>query len=510
MFFVTVTRYYNASHYHLFRLYVQNYKILFTYRQCFVIFFLMSWVDSHYNQLYLPETSSLKKHIIRAVAAVCLTPLAACTIPSLTEHRPSTSAPAPSELPSTAPSTEPTQTVSPSDIPTSEPPSTETPSTDPSTQVSSEIEQRCAEFAGDVAQTEALRQRVASFLTSQLVKKRQSPGAVVVIGCAEQPIAAVSVGSTRYEEKLPPTLETKYDVSSVSKFFTAMGILMLHEKGMLDIDEPVGKHLPEYAKGTKASVTLRDLLQHQAGIVDGRYSEVLDGSTNPNQIEANLLAWPVKKSQKGAYLYSNVGFSVAGIAASRQLGQPLTEAIEELIFKPLGMKNTTYDPKSDCAPTTSDYDSTTYECTLQDRLGRPLQGNSYHTGVFTTGQDTALFMREVARAFMDKSKVISSELIQAMCTPSSTGYGMGARINGITDATGNKINFGKEMSDQTCGHSGWNGTKISYDPTTGLWTGFLANGTYGSHMESRYDTFSALRRTVNNDTARHHKQSIGK
>lgn len=350
--------------------------------------------------------------------------------------------------------------------------------------------------ANEVA-TSALRQVLVKYLDDKFIKGHQAPGGVIVVGCGEETIASVTFGNKTYEKKNPVTLETKYDVASVTKLFTTMGILMLHEQGVLDIDEPIHTTLPEYAKGLKATITLRQLLQHKAGIIDGKYSQILNGSSEPAQIEENLLDWPVEKDQVNKYNYSNVGFSVAGIAASKQLGRPLTEAIEELIFEPLGMKNTTYTPAQNCAPTTSDYDSTVYNCDLQDRLGRPLQGDSYHTGVFTTGEDIAIFMQEVSKALMNKSPMISREIISTMCTPSSPGYGTGARINDIVTSNGIKTNFGR-LSNEACGHTGWNGTQIAWDPQSGLSIGFLSNGTYDQHMENRYADFSSIRRGANN------------
>ncbi len=368
---------------------------------------------------------------------------------------------------------------------------------DESDETPSKIDEQCARLASSEA-TANLEEVLANYLDKWFTKPRETPGGVVVVGCGDRTITSIAFGNKTYEKQDPVTLETKYDVSSVTKLFTTMGILMLHEKGVLDIDEPVGTTLPEYAKGAKAAITLRQLLQHKAGIIDKRYSEIINSSTDPAQIEENILDQPIAKEQIGRYTYSNVGFSVVGIAASRQLGYPLTEAIEALIFKPLGMNNTTYTPSKNCAPTTSDYDSTVYNCKLQDRLGRPLQGNSYHTGVFTTGEDMALFMKEVSKALADKRSLFSHELVTTMCTPSSLGYGTGARINGIVNSSGIKANFGDKMSDKACGHTGWNGAHIAWDPDSRISVGFLANGTYSKHMENRYEDFSSWRRGINN------------
>lgn len=280
---------------------------------------------------------------------------------------------------------------------------------------------------------------------------------------------------------------------------------MLHEKKLLDIDKLIGEIIPEYAKSDIAKSTIRQLLQHRSGLVDGRYSEVIKDSKDPRQIEKNLFKQPITQKQIGKYNYSNFGFLIAGVAASRQLKRPLNEVIDEEIFKPLYMRDTGYKPKNNCAPTTSDYDMTTYaHCELQDKLVRLLipNGKVSHAGVFTTANNLQLFLAEMNKAFHGKSTIIPQSVVKIMCTDVDPkydpGYGTGMRINDVKNENKIKRNFGDKMSSIACGHTGWNGTHLVWDQSTDLSVAFLSNGTYGKHMETQEEGFAADRRGVNN------------
>lgn len=359
-------------------------------------------------------------------------------------------------------------------------------------------QKKCLELVRDAESLQRLKNELAVYAMRNIVADRQAPGGVVVVGCDTQTLVSVPFGKETYSSGAKVTEHTRYDISSSTKPFTALGIIKSAAEGNLELNRPVGDDLPEYSKGAKADISLSELLQHRAGIVDGRYSEIMNGSTDPDQIKQNIVNWPVTKSKIGKYEYSNVGFSVAGIAASHQLGEPLTEVIEKSIFEPLGMSDTTYTPEGDCAPTTSDYDSTVYECDLQDRLGRPMQGETYHTGIFTSGHDMAIFMKELANIQNGNSSIVPKSAFETMIDRSSPGYGMGFRINNKDVKTVALLS--NKMSSEAFGHTGWNGTMFTYDPATSLWTVFLSNATYKQNlkpMEYRLDKFSDLRRGVN-------------
>lgn len=366
----------------------------------------------------------------------------------------------------------------------------------------------CAVLIGNTAAKASLDTVLKKYLQEKFVDAHRAPGGAVVVNCGDQPITSVTFGRLTYDSNKEVTLATKYDVSSVTKIFTSLGILMLHEKKLLDIDKPIREILPEYAKSDIAKSTIRQLLQHRSGLVDGRYSQVIKDSSNPRQIEKNLFKQPVTKDQIGKYHYSNFGVSIAAIAASRQLKRPLNEVIDEEIFKPLGMKNSGYHPKSNCAPTMSDYDDEKFtHCELQDKLARLLLPNKRvgHAGVSTSASDAQLFLAEMNKAFHGKSSIIPQTVVKTMCKPQGKenesdgyGYGTGMRINTVKNAAGIKRNFGDKMSSIACGHTGWNGTHLVWDQSTDLSVAFLSNGTYGKHMETQEEGFAADRRGANN------------
>jgi CubicO group peptidase (beta-lactamase class C family) len=68
--------------------------------------------------------------------------------------------------------------------------------------------------------------------------------------------------------KRPATGDTQYDIGSVNKMFTAVLLLQFAERGLLDLDDPVSRHLPDY-DGPMREATIRQLLIHTSGFLDG-------------------------------------------------------------------------------------------------------------------------------------------------------------------------------------------------------------------------------------------------
>lgn len=137
---------------------------------------------------------------------------------------------------------------------------------------------------------------------------------------------------------------TKYLIGSVTKVFTAVAILQLHEKGVLSIDSCVSTYLPEFAIKQRfpdsAPITIRDVLTHHAGLPTDlflhkfaahppRFEEVL------NYLNSQSTCSPVGKIKS----YSNIGYALLGLILERVSGMPYQEYVEKNIFSPLGMKN---------------------------------------------------------------------------------------------------------------------------------------------------------------------------
>ena len=166
------------------------------------------------------------------------------------------------------------------------------------------------------------------------------PGGAIAIVCdgaiaRAEGIGTVSAGGA------PVDARTRFQLASISKSLTAAAIVGLDEDGVIDLDAPIGAHVP-YANTRMPydrDATLAELLSHSAGyptdIPDADYSsEELEGFFRNN---GSALLW----SPPGeVFNYSNVGYALAGLAAEAASGRPFPELLDERLFARAGMSAT--------------------------------------------------------------------------------------------------------------------------------------------------------------------------
>ncbi len=143
-------------------------------------------------------------------------------------------------------------------------------------------------------------------------------------------------------EKL--NIETAFELASVSKQFTAMGIVQLQKEGKLSYSDPISKYIPELKH--YSDVTIKNLLTHTGGLPD--YMSMMEDSwdkskiaTNKDVINAFAKASPEKQFEPNLkYSYSNTGYLVLGTIIERVSGKSFEDYLNEKIFSPLKMENT--------------------------------------------------------------------------------------------------------------------------------------------------------------------------
>jgi CubicO group peptidase (beta-lactamase class C family) len=162
-----------------------------------------------------------------------------------------------------------------------------------------------------------------------------------------------SFGNIGTAPDVPNTPQTMFSIQSVSKTFTATAIMMAVDEGLLDLDTPVSKYIPEfriksyYDKEPLDLITLRHLLSHTAGLTHEAPSGNNFTSDTPsfedhvNSIQLTVLRYPVGQR----FCYSNLGMDLAAYILQVVSGQPFHQYLKESLFDPLGMKNSTADPE---------------------------------------------------------------------------------------------------------------------------------------------------------------------
>lgn len=145
------------------------------------------------------------------------------------------------------------------------------------------------------------------------------------------------------------TAKTQYHVASVTKVFTASLAVMLHEKGIVDLDQPVATYLPAGIQISSkpdlgATITLRQLASHTSGLPRGIPGEVqsVEGryELEPQRLYDLLANVELTADPGDDREYSNLGFGLLGHALERAANKPFDQLLQELLCEPLQLDDT--------------------------------------------------------------------------------------------------------------------------------------------------------------------------
>ncbi len=156
-------------------------------------------------------------------------------------------------------------------------------------------------------------------------------------------------GVQSIETEVPVGPDSLFRIASMSKAFTALAILKLRDDGLLALDDPVEKHIPElagwkYPTSDSPRIRIRDLLSHAAGLVYddawGDRQQPLPEEEFTGLLEAGM---PFSSAPQTQFEYSNTGYALLGRVITNVSGRPYDRYIMEEIMRPLGMINTRYE-----------------------------------------------------------------------------------------------------------------------------------------------------------------------
>jgi D-alanyl-D-alanine carboxypeptidase len=184
---------------------------------------------------------------------------------------------------------------------------------------------------------------IATYL-DDLAEKEMFSGAVLVAKDGE-PILTKAYGLANRDYDVPNQVDTKFNLGSMNKMFTAIAILQLVEGGKLSVDDKIIEHLPDYPNRDIASrVTIHQLLTHTSGLGDFFTQEYLETSKDRfKKLEDYLPLFidkPLKFEPGTQGSYSNAGFIVLGLIIEEITGQTYFDYVMENIFQLCGMTNT--------------------------------------------------------------------------------------------------------------------------------------------------------------------------
>lgn len=148
-----------------------------------------------------------------------------------------------------------------------------------------------------------------------------------------------SFGYANEETKEKITPESVFYIASVSKQFTAMGIMILKEKGKLSFDNKIKDFFPDYPEYLK-DIKIKQLLNHTSGITDTEYYKLINPS-NEDVFEILMKQDSLELENGSTFRYSNSGYVLLALIIEKISEKPIDQFFYQEIFKPLEMKNTT-------------------------------------------------------------------------------------------------------------------------------------------------------------------------
>jgi CubicO group peptidase (beta-lactamase class C family) len=316
------------------------------------------------------------------------------------------------------------------------------------------------------------------------------------------------------EGEQPATLDSLFDLASVTKLFMATAFMILVDAGQVDLDQPVSEIVPEFhglapvgdfeepLTGNRLSfgypaqavdrgqVTFRHLLAHTSGLAPWmplyRLAEP-QREALPAICQADF-AYPT-----GARIaYSDLGFILLGEAIARLSGHPLGQAIQVAVLEPLGLRSTGYNPLIGSEATgplegpvtcQAHIAATEVSAWRQRRLrgevdddnAAALGGIAGHAGLFGTAWDLAVFgQMHLNGGVYDSSRLLQTSTVAEMTREQAAfdilRRGLGWELKPSADGS-----CGRFFSPNSYGHRGFTGTSLWIDPERALLVVCLTN-----------------------------------
>ncbi len=282
--------------------------------------------------------------------------------------------------------------------------------------------------AAELAETD--RARIDAIVVDAL-KAKGVPGASVALVLDGRIAYVKAYGLARVAPDVPATPAMRFPIGSVSKQFTAAGLLMLEAEGRLTLDEPVRRWLPDL--GPAGDATLRQLLSHTAGLRDFYPQDYQPPEmSRPVESKRVLDRWARRTPDfaPGArWQYSNTGYAVAGAVLEKASGQPLFDFLQSRIFGPLGMRSVI-----DLERRQLDTDDAAGHVSIG--LGPPLPAPPEQRGWMFAAFQLAMTAEDLARwvLAMNEQRLMPAAAWRAMATDtrladgSGTRYGLGVGV----------------------------------------------------------------------------------
>src|SRR5262245_23072102 len=271
---------------------------------------------------------------------------------------------------------------------------------------------------------------VREFIKQQLTERRL-PSIAVAVARDGQIIWEEAFGWADTEKRVPATPHTMYSLASISKPITATGLMILKERGRIELDRPINEFLGEskvaVRVGNPAEATVRRVANHTAGLpLHYQFFYEDESYRAPSRDETirrygNCVTAPGER-----YQYSNLGYGILDHVITRVSGRSYADFMREEVFLPLGLTHTSVNIGSGLEK---------YQAIRYSGDGTPIPFYDFdHPGgsaVYASAHDLVRFgMFHLKTHLSDQKAILKDETIDEMQratveTGPNAGYGIG-------------------------------------------------------------------------------------
>jgi len=325
-------------------------------------------------------------------------------------------------------------------------------------------------------------------LLEAAIRDGATPGAALAVGRHGRLVRLRGYGRLDWSEDAAPVTDSSlYDLASLTKVVaTTTALMRLVDDGRLSLEDPIGRHLPEWDAGWKREVTVADLLLHRGGFPPFQpwWRDLRGRDAYRTAIAALEQEYPVAERT----VYSDIGLITLGFVVEAVTGRPLDRYAEETVFGPLGLRDTGFNPpasrRARIAPTEVDsvFRHRHVHGEVHDENAFALGGVAGHAGLFSSARDLARFADWILDAARRGRGIGVREDPSPLRVPTPATV---ARFTGrVAAASGRALGWdtpyglssaGSYLSPGSFGHTGFTGTSTWVDPELDLFVVLLTN-----------------------------------
>ena len=303
------------------------------------------------------------------------------------------------------------------------------------------------------------------------------PGLSVAVGVRGRIVWSEGFGWADIEQRVPVRTSSKFRVGSVAKSMTAALLALVYEGGGIDLDAPVQRYVPSFPQ-KEHTITTRQLTGHIAGVRHYQGDEMLSSHYYETILEGLEIfqSDPLLFEPGTHYSYSSYGWNLISAVIEGATGKPYLTQMEERVFEPLGMRNTSADQNrfivlDRVRPYVVDEDGRF--------ANAPYVDNSYKWaggGFVSTAEDLVRFgLAHLEPDFLEAATLEMLHTSQETQDGEETGYGIGWRVG--------KDEHGRRIIGHGGGSVGGTTTLTVY-PEQGLAIAMITNLSNGPDFQS--------------------------